>query len=224
MGCLAERCGCALAPCCAINSEVSFIARVRAATAGGGWCYSDSECLARTSGVLGSSDSYPPTLELSEENAMFGAPFEQLSNNATANPPLYAYSKIFLPYGDGTSQVSDLAEPVSVGNSTVFYRGARVLRALIARLAATELAGATEVVLGGSSAGGLSTYLYVGIPELCSLRCHTCHARCNRADTLTSGRPRYPPHAWSRFLTRGSFSIMLPLTERSTSKPAWTGL
>lgn len=96
---------------------------------------------------------------------MFGAPFEQLDNNATANPPLYTYSKVFLPYGDGTSQVSDLAEPVSVGNSTVFYRGARVLRALIARLAATELAGATEVVIGGGSAGGLSTYLCVGVPR-----------------------------------------------------------
>ena len=96
---------------------------------------------------------------------MFGAPFEQLSNNGTANPPLYTYSKIFLPYGDGTSQVSDLDEPVVVGNSTVFYRGARVLRALIARLAANELAGATEVVVGGGSAGGLSTYLCVDAPS-----------------------------------------------------------
>lgn len=138
--------------------------------AGGGWCYSDSECLSRTTGVLGSSNSYPATLELSEENDMFGAPFEQLNNNASANPPLYAYSKIFLPYGDGTSQVSDLAEPVAVGNSTLYYRGARVLRALIAHLAASELAGATEVVVGGGSAGGLSTYLYVRPRELCTVR------------------------------------------------------
>ena len=101
---------------------------------------------------------------------MFGAPFEQLDNNATANPFLYSFSKIFIPYGDGSSQVSDLDTPVSVGNATIYYRGARILRALIERLISTELAEATEVVVGGGSAGGLSTYLYV---RCCAIRVYT---------------------------------------------------
>ncbi len=131
-------------------------------SSGGGWCYSDSECYERSKGVLGSSNAYPPTLDLSQNNAMFMGPsFEQISNNMTVNPFLFSFSKIFLPYGDGTSQVSDLADPVPTNNSTIYYRGARVIKELISRIAAGELAGATDIIVGGSSAGGLSTYLCV---------------------------------------------------------------
>jgi hypothetical protein len=49
---------------------------------------------------------------------------------------------------------------VSVGNSTIFYRGHRILRANIAALKARGLDAATEVVISGCSAGGLATYLH----------------------------------------------------------------
>jgi hypothetical protein len=49
---------------------------------------------------------------------------------------------------------------VPVGNQTIFYRGHRILLAVQAHLLATALAGASEVVLAGCSAGGLSTYLH----------------------------------------------------------------
>jgi hypothetical protein len=72
------------------------------------------------------------------------------------------WTKVFLPYGDGSSQTSDLDEPVVVGTSTIYYRGHRILKAVQAFLTAPggALDGATEVVVSGCSAGGLSTYLH----------------------------------------------------------------
>jgi O-palmitoleoyl-L-serine hydrolase len=128
---------------------------------GGGWCHTDAECLTRSRGTLGSSRSYPATLELFSRNASLGTAFEQLSNIPIVNPFLYNFSKIFLPYGDGTSQISDLDGPVHVGRAAIFYRGARVLRSLISALSKTILADATDVIVGGSSAGALSAYLHV---------------------------------------------------------------
>lgn len=53
-----------------------------------------------------------------------------------------------------------MAAPVPVSNSTIFYRGHRILRAVIDNLTATVLAGASDVVVSGCSAGGLSTFLH----------------------------------------------------------------
>ena len=70
---------------------------------------------------------------------------------------------LFLPvYCDGSSQTSDLTDPVTVPGwpTPIYHRGARILRATIASLLAAGLASATEVVVSGCSAGGLSTYLH----------------------------------------------------------------
>ena len=119
---------------------------------GGGWCNSDADCLSRSKTPLGSSKTYAAQVE--EDSGTF-------SPDPAVNPLMHDWSKIFLPYCDGGSQTGDLAEPVAVGGERVFYRGHRILRAVIAAvLADTGLAAATEVVVGGCSAGGLSTYLH----------------------------------------------------------------
>jgi hypothetical protein len=47
----------------------------------------------------------------------------------------------------GGSQTGDLASPVKVGNETIYYRGHRILRAMIPYLLANEgLAAATDIV------------------------------------------------------------------------------
>ena len=127
---------------------------------GGGWCYSDAECAQRAKGGgLGRSTTSPPTLELSQQSFMFGEPFEQLDNNETANPFLAPFTKIFVPYCDGSSWTSDLSTPVTVAGASVYYRGAANRRALL-RMLAPLLAGATDVVVSGGSAGALSAYLH----------------------------------------------------------------
>ena len=129
---------------------------------GGGWCTSLSSCLARADSALGSSNASfcPAAIDydtFSETNA-----FLLLSNNITVNPQAWNWTRIFLPYLDGGSQVGDLAAPVPTASGrTIFFRGARLRRALAAALLADEgLAAATDVMLGGGSAGALATFLH----------------------------------------------------------------
>lgn len=123
---------------------------------GGGWCSSFPDCAARANSSLGSSKSLPESSEtVMQENGY-------LSNDPATNPLFATWTKIYLPYGDGTSQLGDVSEPVIVtpGAPPIYFRGARVLRAMIDFLRAEGLADATEVVITGCSAGGLSTYAH----------------------------------------------------------------
>ena len=67
---------------------------------------------------------------------------------------------MYLKYCDGSSQTGDVDAPVLVDNATIYYRGHRILRAVTAFLSTATLADATDVVISGCSAGGLSTYLH----------------------------------------------------------------
>ena len=119
---------------------------------GGGWCSSDEDCFGRSKTALGSSKNY--TQKIQENSGYF-------SNDPLVNPMMHDWSKLYIPYCDGGSQTGDLTEPVAVGGSHIFYRGHRILRALIpVVLAATGMGAASEVVLSGCSAGGLSTFLH----------------------------------------------------------------
>ena len=118
---------------------------------GGGWCGPGENCRERALTPLGSSATYPPTMGLSGG---------YLSADAAENPLLWNWTKVILMYCDGSSQTGDLDSPVRVGNQTIFYRGHRILLAAQAYLSATALAGATDVIVAGCSAGGLSAFLH----------------------------------------------------------------
>ena len=123
---------------------------------GGGWCSSMPDCAARANSTLGSSKTYAlRSTTVMQEQAY-------LSNDPAANPLFHNFTRVYLPYGDGTSQLGDVFAPVVVaaGAPPIYFRGARVLRAVIAFLRAEGLAGAKEVVVSGCSAGGLSTYAH----------------------------------------------------------------
>jgi hypothetical protein len=128
---------------------------------GGGWCTSLTECAARADSALGSSNASfcPPVIgydTFSETSA-----FLLLSNNASLNPQAWNWTRIFLPYVDGASQVGDVELPVHAAGRDIYFRGARLHRAMVAALLADEgLSDATDVILGGGSAGGLATYLH----------------------------------------------------------------
>ena len=119
---------------------------------GGAWCTSLSDCANRAKGHLGSSAAFPPTLG-----------FEGvLDPNPDANPSFADFHHALVPYCDGASFAGDAAEPVPVPgtNRTLYFRGARVLKAVLQYLADKHgLGSATHVLFGGGSAGGLATYL-----------------------------------------------------------------
>lgn len=135
---------------------------------GGGWCGSDAECAARSLTELGSSNAtfFPAVIDYSTFAASDG--FKLLFANASINPLAWNWTRIFLPYLDGASQTGDLDAPVSVplpggggGARTIYYRGKRIHDATVAALLANEgLAGATDVLYSGGSAGGLAVYLH----------------------------------------------------------------
>ena len=128
---------------------------------GGGWCYSDLECAERSLTELGSTNDtfLPPSINF--ESFSQTSHFMLLFSNASVSPLTSTWTKIFLPYVDGSSQVSDVTEPIAVGKRTIFYRGARIHRATVETLLAVEgLSAATDVVLSGGSAGGLATFLH----------------------------------------------------------------
>jgi len=77
---------------------------------------------------------------------------------------MFDWNHVYLPYTDGFSQTGDVEAPIETGppyNATIYYRGARVRLAQQEYLRSIGLDAATEIVVAGCSAGGLSTYLHV---------------------------------------------------------------
>jgi hypothetical protein len=123
---------------------------------GGGWCYDVEGCLARSHSDLGSSKDYAKNVS----RFTFGGP---MSPNCEINPTFCDFNLIHIQYCDGASFSGNLKSPISVTNSSakLFFRGSQIRLAVIAHLVKRGLlSSATEVLLGGESAGGLATYLH----------------------------------------------------------------
>ena len=122
-----------------------------------------ADCLSRSKGILGSSRSWPASL--AEFWQPEGAGFYGLMapNNATNDfNPFGSWNMVWLAYCDGSSQTSNADAPVLFNGTQLFMRGRAILDANLAELDATAgfLSAATEVIVSGTSAGGLATYLH----------------------------------------------------------------
>lgn len=131
---------------------------------GGGWCVSPADCAGRATGLLGSSATWPPWLSTFWTPGE-GAGFYGLMDNNSTNPFGEDFNFVWLAYCDGSSQTSDVTDPVVVGAQTLYLRGRAILDANLAELEANEgfLSTATEVIFSGTSAGGVSTYLHASV-------------------------------------------------------------
>jgi len=126
---------------------------------GGGWCESVQDCAARSLTALGSSKF--------ESSGYSGR--DLLQNNCTVNPYFCNWSKVYAQYLDGISRSSDVDEPVHWENQTIYFRGHRILEETISTLllpngpgaGLPSLAKAPRLLVTGSSAGGLTTYLHI---------------------------------------------------------------
>lgn len=126
---------------------------------GGGWCY-DSNCVAptrmgtlldcrrRAKSNLGSSSFWPQLYD----KELIG----MLSADPNENPVFHNWTLVYVRYCDGGS---------FTGNTVIqglHFRGAAILRALIAELKAqTGIRAAEHVVLSGGSAGASAVYYHV---------------------------------------------------------------
>ena len=138
---------------------------------GGAWCGGVADCAGRAKGALGSSSEAFWPRNVSCPPGSSGAPWVcsfdggnggLFSTNATINPLLYNANKVYFIYCDGASFAGMVDAPIDAGNGqTIYARGRYILDALFGTLAARHgLAGATDYVSSGNSAGGLATYLH----------------------------------------------------------------
>ena len=117
---------------------------------GGGWCSDEVECLARTNSSLGSSRLFPPTHACSCMNTVNGTGLDPDCNC------------VFLKYGDGGSFAGFRRKPWPVPgtNSTLTFRGIKNVDASVQWALDNGMSSATELVVAGISAGGLSVFLH----------------------------------------------------------------
>jgi len=88
------------------------------------------------------------------------------TDDCDTNPTFCEYNLVYLKYCDGNSFSGNRDTTVAVDDQTLHFKGHGILDAVLTDLFATEtIKDATDVLLTGCSAGGLSAYLhsdYVG--------------------------------------------------------------
>ena len=119
---------------------------------GGAWCFDEAACLERSRGSLGSTKHLPPS-----------PPVIQGINSANdqINPDFYDWNLVWIVYCDGGSFTGDREDPVVVHGENIFFRGKRVLDAVITDLMKRGFQDAEGVILTGSSAGSMTAMFAV---------------------------------------------------------------
>ncbi len=122
--------------------------------AGGGWCYTPADCAYRAAHTdIGSSQNWT--------SSMSGSGILSSDGN-NVNPMFASFTRVYVPYCDGFSFMGHRASPVTVGSQTLYFRGhANLQRTLDELDRQFQLKAATDVLVAGCSAGGLSTILHV---------------------------------------------------------------
>ena len=117
---------------------------------GGAWCHDPETCYQRSSSALGSSACFRRHLCLEG----------LLSNKVKYNPDFYNWTKVFVPYCDGASFTGNREKPLNVKNKLLYFRGRRILDALLDELLRRGIDKASEIILSGRSAGALTAIIH----------------------------------------------------------------
>ena len=130
---------------------------------GGGWCRSAHDCLGRSSSDLGSSSGWPANQTAQAMAGQSGA----MRRDPISNPQMHDWNHVWIMYCDGNSFTGANASATAVptdgkgGSKTLHWRGSAILDAVIDDLLGPRgVGGASDVVVGGGSAGGLAVLLH----------------------------------------------------------------
>ncbi|XP_068646302.1 pectin acetylesterase 9-like [Aristolochia californica] len=131
---------------------------------GGGWCNDLNSCLERAK-THGGSTTYKK-----KRGGLSGI----LSNMSYLNPDFYNWNRVKVLYCDGASFGGDSV--FTDGTTTLHFRGKRIWDAIILDLLSKGLNVAQKVLLSGTSAGGLATFLHCDnlkhlLPSTTTLKC-----------------------------------------------------
>eukprot|EP00051_Salpingoeca_urceolata_P032722 m.17053 g.17053 ORF g.17053 m.17053 type:complete len:403 (+) comp5379_c0_seq1:64-1272(+) len=125
---------------------------------GGGWCTSLEDCYKRSKTDLGSSKNFAKDGFI---NYYDGGDHGLFSNNCTVNSLFCNWTMAYVRYCDGASFSGDVGAPVATSDGDIFFRGRRVLDAILDDMLARGMDQAEEVIVHGCSAGGLATFLHL---------------------------------------------------------------
>lgn len=166
---------------------------------GGGWCDDEDGCLSRANSTLGSSTF------LLHKNS--GCPCMNTANGGLDE----TCNCLFLPYLDGASFSGYREEPWPVPNhpgEVVYFRGLQNLDSTLDyAFAQLGLDQATEVVVTGGSAGGLSTFLHADrIADRVKAGAKDCK-RTTAAPTVGYfiDHPKYPSSTWKDYTSNMAY-------------------
>ena len=123
---------------------------------GGAWCFTSESCASRAKGQLGSSLTYLKNFSRDSGHGHNPVLLGGItSSNCTVNPTFCRHNVIFVKYCDGASFTG------STSAGGLHYRGFDVLTALLTDLKTKQgISDASEVLLTGGSAGGMSVFLH----------------------------------------------------------------
>lgn len=121
---------------------------------GGGWCETMERCLQRSTTTHGSSLDWPERAEWRKSHLFSTSPAD--------NPLAYNWNKVYVRYCDGSSFTSNQKDPVEIDGVQLHMRGIGIIEAVMEDLATGDkgLGTATDVIIGGCSAGGLAALLH----------------------------------------------------------------
>ena len=117
---------------------------------GGGWCYRIERCYRRSVTALGSSKFFRKTILLEG----------LLSNQAKYNPDFYNWNSVFVAYCDGGSFTGNRDKPLKFKDRLLYFRGHRILDVLLDELLRKGLDSASDIIVGGRSAGALTAIIH----------------------------------------------------------------
>lgn len=118
----------------------------------GGWCYEIADCYERSKTLFGSSTQWSET-----KTILYGP----MSDNNVTNPTFSNFNRVYMAYCDGASFSGNRENPISYNNSLIYYRGQNIFDSVYDSLISTKgFSSAKNVLLTGSSAGGLAVYLH----------------------------------------------------------------
>ena len=117
---------------------------------GGSWCFSPAECAQRANSSLGSSTTWPQQQTMGDG----------MDTDPAVNPLMANWTKVYLPYCDGGSFTGD-ATGTAPDGTALTWNGLKIRQGVVAELRASfGFDRATDLVVGGGSAGGIAAYLH----------------------------------------------------------------
>ena len=117
---------------------------------GGAWCSSEESCYRRSTTDLGSSEKFRPLYRTSGF----------LSHLPKENPDFYNWNVAYVKYCDGASFAGNRSNPIKFNGKLLYFRGKRILNALIDDLKTKGMNQAENIIFSGTSAGGLAAMLH----------------------------------------------------------------